>query len=81
MSFSLFRDSGEWGAYEHDHDGRFRTLEGITAELVRLLTADVESAEGDLRMAKDKLERARQRLAVGPRIKMKALRDSPPGVE
>ncbi len=70
LSFSIIRDCGQWSAYECD-SGRFATVDDVSEELVRLLFADIASAEAALKMAQAGLKLAKARFRAGPRIRFK----------
>jgi hypothetical protein len=69
MPFKVFRDCGEWSAYECGAEwGGFATREEVEVEVRRHQRADHESAETCLIIAKAKLRKAKETLAKPVRV-------------
>ena len=69
MPFKVFRDGGEWSAYECGAEwGGYETREAVEAEVRRLQRADFLGAEDELLIAKTRLRRAKEQLAQPVRV-------------
>jgi hypothetical protein len=71
MPFKVFRDGGEWSAYECGAEwGGYKTRAKVEAEVRRLQRADLDSAELTLLIANRKLEHAKEQLAAPVRVSL-----------
>ena len=71
-AWRIWRDCGEWLVSEISHVWAnwesFATEEAAVEELRRLQARDVMSAEGDVRVAKERLKHFREVLAAPPNV-------------